>query len=314
VTTTTLDNSPATPWQTYSILMLGVLAVSVSSIFIRLAQGEGVPSLLIAAARLTIASLILTPLVLRRHRADMRRLTPRDRGLILLSGVFLALHFITWITSLEYTTVLVGTVLVTTSPLWTAFLERFFLGSRLGILVFVGLMVAIAGGVIISLPEDSTIDLGGDPLTGILLALTGALAVSVYLVIGRSVRARLPLLPYIWLVYSSAAIITCVILALTATPVTGYPTTGYLWVLGVALIPQLIGHSAFNYALEHLSATFVGITTQTEPIFAALMAFLVFDELPRLPQVLGSAIILFGVAVATLGQSRSTAKHDKKGT
>lgn len=305
VTTTPFTGSQTTAWHTYGALLLGIGAVSMSAIFIRLAQAESVASLLIAASRLGIAALVLMPITLRRHRADLRRLRQRDLLLIGMSGLFLALHFILWITSLEYTTVLISTVLVTTSPLWSAILERIFLRARLARLVLVGLAVAIVGGVLISLPGDGTdISLGSDPPLGIALALAGALAVSIYFVIGRGVRQHLPLLPYIWLVYSAAAIIAFTIVLVTATPVTGYSGEGYLWLLATGLIPQLIGHSAFNYVLGQLSATFVGIATQSEPIFSAILAFLVFNEIPQLPQIVGSAVILVGVIIATIGQSR----------
>lgn len=293
-------------WQTYAVLAGGVLSVSMAAILIRLAQAEALPSLLIAAARLVIATLILTPLVLRRHLPQIRSLRPRDMTLIGVSGLFLALHFILWITSLEYTTVLVSVVLVTTSPLWSALLEALFLRSRITRLVLLGLLLAIAGGVIISLPPaGETMQFGSQPVLGSLMAAGGALAVAVYLVIGRSVRSRLPLLPYIWLVYGAAAVVASLALLLTGTPVTGYSLQGYGWMVAVGLIPQLLGHSAFNYALEYLSATYVGIATQLEPVGSAIMAFFVFDEIPYLTQFIGSSIILLGVIVASVGQNKT---------
>lgn len=291
-------------WHTYAILAGGVLAVSLSAIFIRLAQAESVPSLLIAAARLGLAALILTPLTLRRHLPDIQRLTRADLLLISVAGLFLALHFILWITSLEYTTVLVSVVLVTTTPLWSAILEAVFLRARLSQKTLAGLLIAICGGVIISLGGgDEVIQLGSDPLLGGLLALSAAVAVAAYLVIGRKIRAKLPLFPYTWLVYGSAALFACAIVALTSTPITGYSAQGYLWMVVVAIFPQLIGHTTFNYALEYLSATYVGIATQTEPIGSAIMAFIVFQERPEEAQILGSFVILAGVILASLGQS-----------
>ena len=292
------------PWQTYAILAAGILAVSVSAIFIRLAQAENAPSLLIAAARLTIAALLLTPFTLRRYMPHLSQLKRRDLVLVALSGFFLALHFIFWITSLEYTTVLISVVLVTTTPLWSAMLEALFLRARLSQLTVIGLAIAIVGGVLISLPgEHAALDVGENPLLGGLLALAGAVAVAVYLVIGRSVRARLTLVPYIWLVYTMAALFTLVVVVLTRTPITGYSPQAYLYMAAVAVFPQLIGHSSFNYALEYFSATYVGIATQLEPVSSALLAFVVFRETPREAQVVGSIIILAGVMFASLGQT-----------
>lgn len=292
-------------WQTYAVLAGGVLAVSMAAILIRLAQAEALPSLLIAAARLVIATLILTPLVLRGYLPHIRRLQPRDFALIGVSGLFLALHFILWITSLEYTTVLISVVLVTTSPLWSALLEALFLQARITRVVLLGMLLAIAGGIVISLPPaGAAVQVGSQPVLGSLMAAGGALAVAVYLVIGRSVRSRLPLVPYIWLVYGAAAVVASLAVLLTSTPITGYSAQGYIWMIAVGLIPQLLGHSAFNYALEYLSATYVGIATQLEPVGSAILAFFIFDETPYLTQLIGSMIILIGVIIASLGQNK----------
>ena len=136
----------APPGRVYLVLLAGLMAVSLGAIFARLAQDAGLPSLLIAAGRLTISALLLTPFVLIRHRAPLRELGRRDLTLAAGAGLFLALHFATWIASLEYTSVLISVVLVSTGPLWVALLEVVFLHARLNRLIVVGLGVAFAGG------------------------------------------------------------------------------------------------------------------------------------------------------------------------
>ncbi len=284
-------------------LAIGLIAMSFASILIRYAQTDGVPSLFIAAGRLTAAALILTPFALSRHWAVLRMLRRGDLLLAGTSGALLALHFATWIASLEYTSVLVSVVLVSTSPLWVALLEWVFLRARLRPLVIAGLVVAILGGVFIGLAGGSTMT-GSDPTLGGALALTGAVAIALYLVIGRKLRARLPLLPYIWLVYGCAAVALLLAVAVTGTSVTGYSTQSYVWILLLALLPQLIGHSSLNYALRYLSATFVSIVTQMEPVGSALLAFVVFREQPAPLQIAGSAAILAGILLATFGQKQ----------
>jgi drug/metabolite transporter (DMT)-like permease len=132
MTTTPVQTPPRTvPLQVYGAIGAGIIAMSLAAIFIRFAQNEGLPSLLIAAGRLTLAALILTPFALAHHRAELRRLSSGQIGLAVASGVLLALHFAAWISSLEYTSVLISVVLVTTGPLWVAVLEVVFLGARL---------------------------------------------------------------------------------------------------------------------------------------------------------------------------------------
>ena len=306
-----MSHSRSTPSpRLYLIVLAGVAAVSFAAIFIRFAQAEGLPSPVIAAGRLTIAALLITPVALRSHRDALRTLDKRDLLLAAASGLILAVHFATWIASLEYTSVLISVVFVTTSPLWVALLEVTFLRARLGRLVVGGLLIALAGGILIGLSggTESASALDEGSLFGGLLALAGAVAIAIYLVIGRKLRGKLPLTPYIWLVYSFAALFLLALVILSGTPLTGYSAGGYLWIVLLALIPQLIGHTTFNYALRFVPATFVGIMTQMEPIGSAIAAFILFRETPLPLQIVGSAAILVGVALATLGQSQKSAK------
>ncbi len=300
-----VPTQPQIPLRAYGVILVGILAVSLAAIFIRLAQREDVPSLFIAAGRLTLAALILTPFAWSKYALRIRQLARNDLLLAGVSGLFLALHFATWILSLEYTTVLVGVVLVTTGPLWTAVLETVFLKTRLGTMVILGLILAIMGGTLIGIPGGEEFDPGRNPLLGGVLALSGAVAFAVYIVIGRKLRAQLPLLPYIWLVYSSAAAVLMVAMLISRTPMAGYSTEGYLWVVALGLVPQLIGHSSFNYAVKYLPATFIGIAGQLEPVASAIFAILLFREIPYSQQIWGSATILVGVTLAGLAQARS---------
>ncbi len=140
--------------------------------------------------------------------------------------------------------------------------------------------------------------------------MAGAVAFACYLVIGRSVRDKLPLLPYIWLVYGFGGLILLVVIALTGTPITGYSSNAYLIILLIALVPQLIGHSSFNYAVRFVSATYVGIATQMEPLGSAIAAFFMFQEVPLPLQIVGSAAILLGVIMATIAQARANGKAE----
>lgn len=298
--------SARTPLQAYGIIFMGVIAVSSAAIFIKLAQNEGIPSLVIAAVRMTIASIVLTPIALSRHLGEVRSLQRRELTLAGISGIFLAVHFATWIFSLEYTNVLVSTVLVNSNPLWAAALEIFILRARLSRWVIVGLVIGLIGSIIVAIPPPNTeVTLGQNPLLGSLLAICGAITVAVYFIIGRTLRAKLSLLTYIWLVYSCSAIVLLLIVLFTHTSIVGYSTNGYLYLVAMALVPQLIGHTSFNYALKFVPATFVGISVQLEPAISAIIAFFLFSEVPLPVQILGSAVILAGVIFASLGQSRT---------
>ena len=290
-------------------IIIAILAVSTSSIFIRLAQREA-PSLVIAALRLTFASLILAPVALTRHRDELKKLTRSDLLLGLLSGVFLAVHFATWISSLEFTSIASSVVLVSTGPLWVALLSPIFLKESLTKSVLIGMLLALLGGTIIGLSDSCQIDNGlvcppfsefvqGKAFLGNFLALTGAWAVAGYLMIGRKLRAGMSLIPYIFVVYGIAAIVLLGIMFTARQSPVGFSPMIYIWILLLALVPQLIGHSTYNWALRYLPAALVSITTLGEPIGSAILAYFILSEAPTLLTIFGGVLILAGIYVSS---------------
>jgi len=274
------------------------------AIFARIAQNESVPSLLISASRLCLATLAVSPLVMMNHRSEIRTLTRNQQRLVLLCGGLLALHFITWIQSLEHTSVLISVTVVSTTPIWVAVMEWVFFKTRLTRWILVGLVLTMVGGVLVTLESggNSTTIPHPNLLLGIFLALIGAVSASGFLVIGRSLRQDLTLLPYIWLIYGSGGIILIVLLAVLRVPMLGYSPTALLALLGAAAIPQLVGHTAMNYAVRHVSATIVSLFTKIEPIGSAILAFLLFAETPNQWQIIGSVVILAGIYLATFNE------------
>lgn len=287
-------------WRPYVALGIGVLCVSTAAILIRLAQNHDAPSLVVSAARLCVASIVLTPVVLRRHREELRTLDADALKWSLVSGIVLGAHFATWITSLEYTAVVNSVVLVSTNPLWVALLAPIFLNERLGRWTLAGVTLAFGGGVLVGLSgKTGDPPTRNDPLLGNTLALIGALMAAIYFMIGRRLRARLSVLVYIWLVYSAAAIIMVVVVAVSGQQVAGLPAQAYFWMLTIGLVPQLIGHSSFNYALGYLSAAYVSLVVLSEPIGSGVLAIVFLNEWPVALQILGSVLILVGIGVAS---------------
>jgi drug/metabolite transporter (DMT)-like permease len=276
-------------------LVVGVLAASTASPIIRLAQAE-VNSLAIAAWRLTLASLILAPVTLATRREELRGLARRDWLLMLGSGAMLAVHFATWISSLAYTSVAASVVLVSTSPLFVGLGSFLILREHLSRPLVVGLAVATIGSVIIGLDDWGQ---GTHRLTGDLLALAGALSVAVYFLIGRRLRARLSLLAYVFPVYSTAAVVLMAVAALARVPLGGYPSIHWLWLLLLALGPQITGHSSLNWALRHLPATYVTLAVLGEPIGSSILAWIILGEIPGIITLIGGALVLTGIAIAS---------------
>ncbi len=286
----------------YLVLSLGILAVSSAAILISFARAEGVPAVAIAALRLTLASLVLAPIATVRARNEWRQLTRRDLLLAILSGILLALHFAFWISSLDYTSVMSSVVLVSTNPLFVGAASVLLLRESLGSGTIVGIGVAALGTGLIGYSDLG--QAGAESLQGDALALAGAVAVSGYLLIGRRLRRQLSLLAYIGLVYATAAIVLIAMALMMRASLFGYSPAGYIFVVLLALGPQLIGHSSYNWALKYLSATFITITLLAEPIGATLLAIPLLSQVPSPIKLLGGALILIGIFLAARSESK----------
>lgn len=297
------------PVPPFLVLMIGILAASTASILIRNAQ-EYAPSLVIAAYRLSLATLVLAPVALTRQRKELAGLTRAEIGLGLLSGIFLAIHFATWITSLAYTTVASSVVLVTTMPLWVALLSPIILKEPLNRPMLIGMLLALAGGIVIGLSgvctwqgrlvcQSLSTFLQHSAFRGDLLALLGALAAAGYILIGRRLRNRMSLIGYIFIVYGMAAVVLVVVMLVARYHPFAYPPSAFGWFLLLALVPQLLGHSSFNYALRYLSAAYVSISLLGEPIGSTILAYIFLNERPGVVEIFGAILILTGIFITS---------------
>jgi drug/metabolite transporter (DMT)-like permease len=309
-----MDSPKHPPIPPFVAILFGILAVSTASIFIRFAQKEAA-SLAIAAWRLTIASIILVPVAASTHKRELTSLSRDELLLALLSGVFLALHFATWITSLQYTTVASSVVLVSTIPLWVALLSPITIKEPIRQAVLIGLVLALLGGVVVGISDTCSLSasgitcpslavfMHGRAFLGDLLAVCGAIAGAGYLLIGRKLRSKMSLVSYISLVYGMAAIVLVIIMFSAGESPFGYSPQIYLWLILLGLVPQLIGHSTFNWALGYLSAAYVSITLLGEPIGSTILAYFILQEKPTLIKLIGGGMILIGIYIASRSEA-----------
>ena len=283
-------------------LTVGVIAVSFAATLIRFSQAAGMPTLPIAAWRLTIASAILLPYAWFTRRAEMRRLMRREWLLLALSGVFLGLHFATWIGSLGLTSVASSVVLVSMGPVFVGLGSWLFFRERPSLVLSLGIGLAAIGSILISWGD---LGRGQDQLLGDLLALTGAIMVAGYLMIGRGVRGHLSLATYIALVYGVGMLTLLVIVLVSGQPMLGYSPVAYAWVVALALGPQIVGHSTLNWALRYLSATFVAIVTLAEPIGSGILAYFFLGEVVTWSTGAGAVFVLLGIYIASRAELAS---------
>ncbi len=281
------------------ILGLGVVAVSTAAVLIREAEA---PAMTIAAYRLGLASLPL--LLLAGLRRD--RVLPSDRTLLtltVLSGVFLALHFGFWVASIKQTSIVTSVVLVTTTPLFVGLAGGPLLGEHLGRSIWLALGISALGAMLM-VSED--LGAGGDTLTGDAFALLGALFAAGYILAGRRVLgSSAGWLPYITVTYTTAAVILLGAAIVSGEALGGYSGHTYAMLLALALVPQLIGHTAFNRSLGYLPAIVVSLAVLGEPVGATILATIFLGEEPTLLQLAGGLVVLTGVALGVRGDMRA---------
>jgi drug/metabolite transporter (DMT)-like permease len=303
--------APAPARSPLVVLALSLIGISFAAPLVRLSAA---PALVIAAWRLGFSLIIIAValLVTGEWRA-WRRLDRRDFVLCVAGGILLALHFWSWNASLRYTTVAASVALVNLQPVIIALFSARWLGERATSSQWVGISIAVVGALVVGLADVpggvrgiASALTGGEGVDGtraILgdgLAMLGATTAACYYLIGRRVRRRLSLWPYVCLVYG-AAFFSCVVLAnATGAPLGPQPPRELAIFAGLALGPMLLGHTGMNWALGHLPAYVVNLTTLGEPVGATLLAALLpgIAEVPGAGTLVGGGLILGGVLMA----------------
>ncbi|MFZ5644309.1 MAG: DMT family transporter [Bacillota bacterium] len=276
----------------YYAVLLAVLAAAFSSIFTKLSTA---PPLVIAFYRLFFTVIIIAPLALNKAGIkELSGMSRRDFFLAAISGIFLALHFSVWITSLNYTSIASSTVLVTMQPLFVIAGGALFLKEKLKKAGLIGAAMTIAGSVIIGIGD---FNVGGKALLGDLLAFSGAFFVAVYFLIGRSLRSKLSLFSYVFLVYGASALILLIFNLAAGSSLYPYPSYDWVYFLCLAVIPTIFGHTVFNWALKYVKTAVVSVSILGEPVGATVLAYFIFGQSPGYMQLAGGIVIISGLFV-----------------
>jgi drug/metabolite transporter (DMT)-like permease len=284
------EKPPVSPWL---VLSVGVFAISTGAIFARMADA---PPLVIAAYRVGLATLFLLPFTARRAFSELSSLGRRELLRGVAAGIFLALHFAAWISSLFHTSVASSVVIVNAIPLWTGLLSPFLTGDPFSRSLKKGLLLALPGAAIISWGDFAV---GWTALWGNFLALLGSFFAALYILLGRSVRPHISLGSYVTLNYGTAAVILWGIVLLSGLPATGYSGGTWSAFFLMAIVPQILGHSSYNWALRWFSGGTVALCLLGEPIGSSLLAALFLAEPLTTLKLLGGGLILAGIYLAS---------------
>ena len=280
-------------------LATAVVAVSAGAILVRLSEA---PSSVAAFYRVLFTTLPLLPVALWRYRSEFARIGRRDLAFATLSGVALALHFAAWFESLEWTSVAASVTLVQAQPVFVALGAWLLLRERVTRRMAVGIAVAIAGMVAMSVGDFlGGVPVGPRPLYGNALALLGAVTAAGYVLAGRALRQRVSLVPYVVVVYGVCTVSLFAFVLAEGHPLTGYPSREWALFAGLALGPGLLGHTVLNWALAHVESSVASVSLLGEPVGATVLAFLVLAEAPTPVTLVGGAVVLVGIALTSTG-------------
>ena len=289
------------------MIAVAIVAVSFASIFIRWSES---PPLVIAAYRLTFATLILVPFAAVRAREELKHLARRDLILMVAVGGALAAHFGLWITSLKVPGVSVASsvVLVTSHPILVAVVSHFYLKEKVGAITAAGVVVGFSGVVLIGVGEYR---LSVEALGGALLAFSGGVMAGVYLLAGRRFRQRISVLTYALIVYASAAFF----LVFAATVTDGMRPSGdlsreLLLFLALAVVSQIGGHTLYNWSLKYVTATVVSVSLVGEPMLSSLLAWMLLGEVPTQLVAVGAIAAMAGIYMTARGEYASARKRE----
>jgi len=273
------------------MIVVGLLGVSMSAIFVRLSDA---PSAVTASFRLLWTVLLMTPVTLLKAepRKELRQLDRKTVLLCAISGVFLAIHFVLWFESLQHTSVASSGVIVCTEVIWVSIGYCLFMGGKLSLKAIATIAISLVGSVIIALSDSGT---GGRHLYGDILSLLSAMAIAVYILIGRAVRKTVSNTVYTYVVYSASAVTLVAISLAQGHHLFGYGWSAVIVGLLLAVFSTILGHSVFNWCLKYFSPSFVSASKLAEPVIASIIAIFLFGEIPGALQIVGGIIIIGGV-------------------
>lgn len=275
----------------YIPIIIGVISVSLSAIFVRLAEAE---SGVIAFYRMLFSVLIMSPLFFMKYKHEIKSLNKKEWMFMSIAGVLLAFHFILWFESLNYTSVASSTVLVTLQPIFALVGTYFFFKENISLKVIVATVVAISGSVLIAWGD---FKVSGDAFFGDVLALIACALVTGYFLFGQEVRKQLSLITYTMVVYSVSTIVLFAYVLFVGQSFGPYESNEWIMFLLLAIVPNLLGHNLFNWAIKYVSTNIISISILFEPIGASVLAFFIFGELLTLAQILGGIIVIVGITV-----------------
>ena len=271
------------------IIILGTISISMSAIFGRMSTA---PSVILVFYRMLFAVALLLPVVLIKCKNELKELKKSDVLRCACSGMFLGMHFTLYFQSLKFTSIAAAVILVNMEVFFVALVMMFVWREKIPFKGLIGIIVAFLGTVIIAVG-----DMGGgtNVVLGDIFAFVGSLCVAIYTMIGKKCRERLSTSVYTCFVYGFAALTVAVAAIATGTPFVGHDPMNLAYAFGMTIFCTFLGHSVYSWGLKYLTASYITTVKLLEPLFAAMLGFFFFGEIPGALVVIGGMVIIAGI-------------------
>lgn len=272
-------------------LIIGILCISFSPIFVKLADAPAITS---GFYRIFIAWACLVPYCIAKGKLKIGR---KELIIALIGGLVFASDIAVWNISLLKISATVSTLIANLAPVWVGLLGYLLFKKKAGKLFWMGTCLAIAG-MIILVGFQSIITLQFN--IGILLALLASLFYAIYILITKGILQKISTITFMFYNMLAGSIFLLIINIIQQNKLISYSMPTWLCFLGAGLICQLTGWLTINHSLRFLESTKVSIALLSQTVLACFWAILLLNERLELKEIIGSAIVLAGIAVTFL--------------
>ena len=273
------------------LLVFGVFCGSTAVIMIKASNEH---PFLVSAYRLLLASFFLSPFFFRELRSSGIRYGWRELGWAALPAAALAIHFMSWVYGARMTPAANASLIANLTPVAMPFYLWMLYRERVSKMELFGTAFTLAGLLILT---GSNLRVSQENFIGDLICFGSMLFFAAYLALGRKNGARLSLWLYMVPLYFIAGLICLVSACFFINPIKVYSLSNVLYILGLGLIPTVLGHTILNYAMKHFRGQVVSVTNLSQPVFAGLLGFLIFHEVPSPVFLVAAVVVISGVLI-----------------
>lgn len=269
-------------------LIVGMVAISFAPIFVRFSDA---PVSVQGMYRMLFTFLLMLPFS-RKQLPAVKAISAKNWLLLILAGLFLAIHFLLWMESLNYTSIASSTIILSLEPVLVMIGAYLIYKDRSNRYAVLGMLIALIGAIGIGFGD---IGLSQSAFFGDLLSLLGALAIAVNMLIAKRIMQQVPSYLYSLVVFGITFVFFSLYNVVMGIPMGGYPAKEWIVFLLLAIVPTVFGHLIFNWLLQYVKAATVSMSVLAEPVGSSILAIFIFGEMISGFQLLGGGLVIIGL-------------------